>query len=186
MVTTSSEPVSEAKARVVSRIWQSIASSGVPVSAIPKDQLDTLVNSIADGVLVAIDQEFENAGLPSRGLAAEAAPLNDEEKVLWEGRPFLSLTTYYRVTNQRVRAQYGLIGRDYDDIELIRIQDLDRSQGLGERMLGIGDVHILSSDPSKPALTLRNVADPDQVHEIVRKAMLDARKKYRYSVQEEM
>jgi hypothetical protein len=178
--------VTEAKQRVVTQVWQSIASSGVPVTSIPKEQLDTLVNAIADGVLVAIDKEFEEAGLPSRGLAAEAPALEDEEKLLWEGRPFLSLTTYYRITNQRVRAQYGVIGRDFDDIELIRIQDLDRSQGLTERMLGIGDIHIISADPSHPTLVLRNVADPDTVHEILRKAMLAARKKYRYSVQEEM
>ncbi len=179
--------VTEAKQRIVNRVWQSIATSGVSVSAIPKDQLDTLVDAIADGVLVAIDHEFEEAGLPSRGLAAETAPtLGDEEKLLWEGRPFLSLATYYRITNQRVRAQYGVIGRDYDDIELIRIQDLDRTQGLTERMLGIGDIHIMSSDPSRPTMVLNNVADPDQVHEILRKAMLEARKKYRYSVQEEM
>lgn len=178
--------VTEAKDKILTRIWQSIASSGVSVNAIPKEQLDTLVNAIADGVLVAIDQEFEDAGLPSRGLSAQTAPLGDEEKLLWEGRPFLSLTTYYRITNQRVRAQYGIIGRDFDDIELIRIQDLDRSQGLTERMLGIGDIHIISADPSHPSLDLKNVSDPDQVHEILRKAMLDARKKYRYSVQEEM
>jgi hypothetical protein len=178
--------VEEARERIRSRIWQSIAASGVSVNAIPKDQLDTLVNAIADGVLVAVDQEFEEAGLPSRGLAQEAAPLGDEEKLLWEGRPFLSLATYYRITNQRVRAQYGVIGRDFDDIELIRIQDLDRSQGLTERMLGIGDIHIISADPSRPTLVLNNVADPDHVHEILRKAMLGARKKYRYSVQEEM
>ena len=178
--------ITEAKSRIVSRIWASIASSGVPVNSIPQPQLDTLVNAIADGVLVAIDQEFEEAGMPSRGLAAEAAPLDTEEKLLWEGRPFLSFTTYYRITNQRVRAQYGIVGRDFDDIELIRIQDLDRSQGLSERVLGIGDIHILSADPSRPKLVLNNVADPDQVHEILRKAMLAARTKYRYSVQEEM
>ncbi len=178
--------IADAKARIMTRIWQSIASSGVPVNSIPQDQLNTLVNAIADGVLVAIDQEFEEAGLPSRGLAAQATPLGDEEQLLWEGRPFLSLTTYYRITTQRVRAQYGLVGRDYDDIELIRIQDLDRSQGLSERILGIGDIIILSADPSHPKLVLQNVADPDQVHEILRKAMLDARKKYRYSIQEEM
>lgn len=178
--------VAETKERVMTRIWQSIAASGVPVNSIPQDQLNTLVSAIADGVLVAIDQEFEEAGLPSRNLATQTTPLGDEEQLLWEGRPFLSLSTYYRITNQRVRAQYGLIGRDFDDIELIRIQDLDRSQGLGERMLGIGDVIILSADPSRPKLVLSNVVNPDQVHEILRKAMLDARKKYRYSVQEEM
>jgi hypothetical protein len=178
--------ITEAKAKVTARIWQSIASSGVAVSAIPQDQLNTLVNSIADGVLLAIDQEFEESGLPTHGLAEEAGILGDDEKLLWEGRPFLSLATYYRVTNQRVRARHGVLGRDFDDLELIRIQDLDRTQGISERILGIGDIQIISSDPSRPKLVLENVADPDQVQEILRKAMLDARKKYRYSVQEEM
>ena len=68
----------------------------------------------------------------------------------------------------------------------IRIQDLDRTQGIGERMMDIGDIHILSADPSKPKLVLQNVAEPDKVHEILRRAMLEARKKFRYSVQEEM
>ena len=54
------------------------------------------------------------------------------------------------------------------------------------RALGIGDVVISSADPSKPHAVLRNVRDPENVHEILRRAMLDARKRYRYSVQEEM
>lgn len=182
--------VSEAKSRVVGRIWQSIASSGVQVNAIPKEQLETLVDSIADGVLVALDKELEEAGAPERQAVAETvaeqAPLNQEEKVLWEGRPFLSLTTLYRVTNERVRIISGILGKDYEDIELIRIQDLDRTQGISERVLGIGDVVIRSHDPSHPELILRNVSEPDTVHEILRRAMLEARKRFRYSVQEEM
>ncbi len=178
--------IEETRERVRSRVWQSIASSGVSVTAIPKEQLDTLVNAIVDGVLVAVDDEFDQAGLPAHQEAANVAPLNDEEKVLWEGRPFLSLTTHYQITTERVRARYGLLGRDLDDIELIRIQDLDRTQGISERMLDLGDIHIQSADPSLPKLTLRNVAGPDKVHEILRRAMLDARKKFRYSVQEEM
>lgn len=178
--------IAEAKSRVVTRIWQSIASSGVSVNAIPKEQLDALVNAIADGVLVAVNEELAEAGLATRSVVDEAAPLHSEEKVLWEGRPFLSLTTFYRITNERVRAQYGLLGKDFEDIELIRIQDLDRSQGMMERMLDIGDIIIQSSDPSRPQLVLENVPSPDQVHELLRRGMLDARKKFRYSVQEEM
>jgi hypothetical protein len=178
--------IEETRERVRGRVWQSIASSGVSVNAIPKDQLDTLVNAIVDGVLVAIDAEFDAAGLPVQQEAAGAAPLHEEEKVLWEGRPFLSFTTHYQITSERVRARYGLLGRDLDDIELIRIQDLDRTQGISERVLDIGDIHIQSADPSLPKLTLKNVAEPDKVHEILRRAMLEARKKFRYSVQEEM
>lgn len=175
----------QAKAKIVTRIWQSIAASGVSVSAIPQPQLESLVNAIADGVLVAIDDALEDVGLAARQVASVEAPVT-EERILWEGRPFLSLTTFYRITNERVRVQTGLVGRDFEDLELIRVQDLDRRQGIGERMLGIGDILIRSADPSHPELTLRNVKDPDQVHEILRRAMLEARKRFRYSVQEEM
>ena len=178
--------IEETRERVRTRVWQSIASSGVAVNAIPKEQLDTLVNAIVDGVLVAIDGEFEAAGLPTQQAAAGGATVPEGEKVLWEGRPFLSLTTHYKITTERVRAQYGLLGRDYDDIELIRIQDLDRTQGLGERMIDIGDIHILSADNTRPKLVLQNVTDPNGVHEILRRAMLEARKRFRYSVQEEI
>jgi hypothetical protein len=178
------------KTKVVARIWQSIAQSGVSVSAIPQDQLNTLVSAIADGVLVAVDELFEDAGLPSRQYAQESLgsslKTEDEEKVLWEGRPFLSVATYYQITNQRVRIVRGLLGKDRDDVELIRIQDLDLNQSLGERFLNVGDIVIKSSDPSLPEVTLNNVRFASEVHEILRRGMLDARKKYRYSVQEEM
>jgi hypothetical protein len=178
------------KTKVVARIWQSIAQSGVSVSAIPQDQMNTVVNAIADGVLVAVDELLDDAGLPSRQYAEQALSSSlrsdDEEKVLWEGRPFLSLATFYQITNQRVRIIRGLLGKDRDDIELVRIQDIDVDQNLGERFLNVGDIMIRSSDQSLPEAKLNNVRYVDDVHEILRTAMLAARKKYRYSVQEEM
>jgi hypothetical protein len=178
------------KTKVVARIWQSIAQSGVSVSSIPQDQLNTLVNAIADGVLVAVDDLFEDAGLPSRQYAQQelgaSLKSDDQEQVLWEGRPFLSIATFYQITNQRVRVVRGLLGKERDDIELIRIQDLDLDQSLGERFLNVGDIVIKSSDPTLPEVTLNNVRFASEVHEILRKGMLEARKKYRYSVQEEM
>jgi hypothetical protein len=200
--------IDQTKNQVVARIWQSIAESGVSVSAIPQEQMSTLVNAIADGVLLAVDSMFEEAGLPAmqeaaaapapgapaQGAAAPAAAATaappgapaqpDEEQVLWEGRPFLSIATYYRITNQRVRIIHGLLGRERDDIELIRIQDLDIKQSLGERFLNVGDIIMRSADPSYPDVRLNNVRFVDEVHEILRKAMLQARRKYRYSIQE--
>ena len=181
--------VQDAKSRVVARIWQSVAQSGVSVSAIPKDQLDTLVDSIADGVLLAVDEALDETGLPVRQgptlSTSEGAPASSEE-MLWEGRPFLSVVASYQITTERVRMISGLLGKDRDDIELTRIQDLDITQGLTERALNIGDIVIYSADPSTPEATLRNVMNPQQVHEILRRAMLDARKRFRYSIHEEM
>jgi hypothetical protein len=176
--------VDQAKARIVARIWQSIASSGVSLAAIPREQQDALVNAIADGILVAVDDALEDAGVAARQVSESEAPT--EEQVLWEGRPFLSIATFYRITSERVRVVRGLIGRDYEDIELVRIQDIDRSQGPGERMLNIGDITIRSADPSHPEVVLANVRDPGQVNEILRRAMLDARKRSRYTIHEEL
>lgn len=176
----------DAKAKVTARVWQSIAQSGVSVSAIPSDQLNALVDAIADGVLLAIDETMSEAGLPERQVVAASAPMHGEEQILWEGRPFLSLTTVYQITNERVRVIRGLLAKDRDDIELIRIQDIDHNQSLTERALNIGDITLRSSDPSLPETVLRNLNNVQEVHEILRRAMLDARKKFRYSVQEEM
>lgn len=178
--------VEQTKSKITARIWQSIAQSGVSVSAIPQEQMTTLVDAIADGVLLAVDEAFDEAGMPARQSTLAANPLGEEEQVLWEGRPFLSLVTQYVITNQRVRIISGLLGKEREDIELIRVQDIDHKQGLGERTLNIGDIFLRSSDPTRPEAVLRNVHDPAAVHEILRQGMLDARKRFRYSVQEEM
>jgi hypothetical protein len=176
--------VDQTRDRIVARIWQSIASSGVSLDVLPRDQQDSLVNAIADGILVAVDDALEDAGVAARQANGPASPT--EEQVLWEGRPFFSLATFYRITSERIRIVTGLIGRDYEDIELVRIQDIDRDQGPVQRMLNIGDIDIHSADPSRSRIRLARVRNPGQVNEILRRAMLDARKRFRYSVQEEM
>lgn len=178
--------VEQTKSKITARIWQSIAQSGVSVSAIPQDQMTTLVDAIADGVLLAVDEAFDEAGMPARQSNLASLSVDTEEQTLWEGRPFLSLVTQYVITNKRVRIISGLLGKEREDIELIRVQDIDHRQGVGERALNIGDIHLRSSDPSQPEAVLRNVHDPVAVHEILRQGMLDARKRFRYSVQEEM
>jgi uncharacterized membrane protein YdbT with pleckstrin-like domain len=92
----------------------------------------------------------------------------------------------YIVTNERVRIITGLVGRNTEDIEFIRLKDVDHTQGVSERMLNLGDIQLRSADPSKPMAVLRNVTDPDKVHEIIRRAMLDARKRYPFVFEQEL
>ena len=176
--------IEEIKSKARERIWKSIAQSGIAITSIPQEELDVLVNAMLDGMMVLVDESLEDAGLPGR--QDDGNVLESDEKVLWEGRPFLSILTHYQITTERVRIIRGLLGKDRDDIELIRIQDLDLKQSLTERALGVGDILIRSADPSMPKAVLNNVKQPEQVHEIIRRAMLNARKRFRYSVQEEM
>jgi hypothetical protein len=176
--------IDQTRAAVTARIWQAIAQSGVDTASIPRDQLDKLVGTIADSILLTMNELLDDASPAAPASAGEAAPSG--EQVLWEGRPFLSLTEHYRVTTERVRVTKGLLGRDREDIELFRIQDIDHSQGITERMLNIGDITLRSADASQPEVVLRNIPNPEQVHEIIRRAMLDARQRHRVGFRDQL
>jgi hypothetical protein len=178
----------EMRAKVKAGIWQAVAQSGVDTSSLPQGELDKLVGVITDGVLKEMDEFLGQASGRPIAVAKGSVDDNDDdgEKVLWEGRPFLSLSVHYQITNERIRISEGMLGKAREDIELVRVQDIDLSQGLTERMLGIGDIHIRSHDPSNPSSVLNNVSDPSAVHEILRRAVLKARKKYNVSFREEM
>jgi hypothetical protein len=53
-------------------------------------------------------------------------------------------------------------------------------------MFNIGDITLRSADASRPEVILRNVANPTQVHEVIRRAWLDARKRYGIQFREQM
>jgi hypothetical protein len=178
--------IDQVRADITGRVWQAMAQSGVDLSAIPHEQQATLVNVITDNVLLAVDEMLDTVDETGQLVSPIADDSGAEEQVLWEGRPFLSLTEHYAVTNERVRITKGMFGREREDIELIRIQDVDHSQQLSERMVNVGDIVLRSADVSKPEVTLRNVARPEKVHEIIRRAMLAAREKYRVRLRDEI
>lgn len=173
--------LSEMQSRLKASIWQAIAQSGVDISGVPQEHMDRLVQAITVNVLAEINATVGET-VDSSGEVADP----DEEKVLWEGRPFLSMNTYYMITSERVRIVEGFFGKERRDIELVRIQDIDHKQNLAERTLNFGDIFITSHDRNDPDLVLRNVSNPAEVHEILRRAMLSARKKYNVSFREEM
>lgn len=178
--------IKEAEAHVKSRIWKAIAQAGIDLSAVPEESLEQLVNVVAEAALIEMDygmgREDEESGLKE---SAEP-PIEEGERVLWEGRPFLSITKHYRITSERIRITEGLMGKKRIDIELVKIQDITQSQRLSERMLNLGDITVKSHDPTNPKIVLDNIADVQNVHEILRRAMLDAREKVNFSYREQM
>ncbi len=63
---------------------------------------------------------------------------------------------------------------------------MNYSQTISERMLNLGDITIRSHDATRPMIVLRNIKDPEQVYEILRRAVLHARKKHGFTYREEM
>lgn len=182
--------VEQIRASIIGRIWQSVAESKVDTSSIPKEQLERLVGTIADNVLVTVndllgDADASNEEMEEASTAVGLAS-DGEEEILWKGRPFLSLTEHYSITSERVRIIRGFMSKDRDDIELIRIQDIDHTQRFTERMINVGDITLHTADASTAEVVLRNVDEPEKVHEILRRAVLEARKRHRVGFREEM
>ncbi|MFW6042551.1 MAG: PH domain-containing protein [Chloroflexota bacterium] len=176
----------EARARVKARVWQTLAQSDLEIKNLPQSELEELVNLVATAALVEIDEELGESLTIKDDKESIAGDEDEVEQVLWEGRPFLSINTRYQITDERVRIIEGVLGKDRQDIELVRIQDIDQSQSVSERLLNVGDILIHSHDRTQPKVTLNNVKDPQQVHEILRRAVLKARGKHKLTYREEM
>lgn len=77
-------------------------------------------------------------------------------------------TTLYTITSQRVIVETGIANKKVEDIDLRYIDDTQFSQSLIQRMLGIGNVTIISSDKVAPAYVLRGIPDPRGIRELIR------------------
>ena len=183
--------IQEIEAQIKSEVWKAIAQSELDFSAVPHPTVEELIALVSRTVLLEVDRELgridtdvqKNSGLFSNNLEEESA---DDEQLIWEGRPFLSLTTHYRLTNQRIRITEGLFNKQRIDLELVKIQDVSQTQNVGERMFNIGDLTIRSHDATNPIILLNNISDVQRVHELLRHAILASRKKVRFTYHEEM
>jgi hypothetical protein len=177
--------IEQFRTQVIANIWQAIAQSKVDLSSVPQNQQVQFVERIADQTLITLNSLLDEVAAADP--EAKVEEVNElDEKVLWTGRPFISLVEHYAITSDRLKIVRGLLSRKTENFELIRVQDIDYSQGLHERILGIGDIKIRGHDPSNPEIVLRNVPDPDKVYELLRKTWLEARKRHGLQFREYM
>lgn len=102
--------------------------------------------------------------------ARRARRAQDAEVTLWEGKPYMKELTRnikYTLTSQRLIIQSGLLGRRQEQIDLGRVKDICLTQGVSDRMIGIGQIEVLSTDPSTPSFRLMGVKDPDHVRDLI-------------------
>ncbi|MGZ4294511.1 MAG: PH domain-containing protein [Solirubrobacteraceae bacterium] len=75
------------------------------------------------------------------------------------------IATTYSITNQRLTIQTGILSRDVHQTRLERIQNVNSSQSLFERLLRIGTVEFDTAGESQFDFSFRGVGNP---HGIVR------------------
>ena len=83
----------------------------------------------------------------------------------------------YRLTTQRLFIGHGLLAEKFDELELYRVKDVTVNQSVLQRMLGYGNLTVLSNDDSNPVLILEGIEDPAAVKETLRDSYRAARKR---------
>jgi uncharacterized membrane protein YdbT with pleckstrin-like domain len=68
--------------------------------------------------------------------------------------------TRYVLSTQRLRVTTGVFSTVTHDLELRRVRDSTVTRTLYQRMVGLGDLRLVSADRSTPRVMLRAVRDP--------------------------
>ena len=90
---------------------------------------------------------------------------------LWKDRKRilgLPLTfTVYSLSEDRLFVKTGLFNLRTEEIILYRIRDISLRRSLGQRLFGMGTVHICSSDHTCPELDVKNILHSEKVKELI-------------------
>lgn len=130
----------------------------------------------------------------------DRATLAESERTIWEGSPsqwlnlgpFLAFlfffwlvvpafwalwrylqvqTTKYHLSTQRLSIRTGVFNVRSVDIEHYRIKDHSLEQPFFLRIVGLGNVEIITSDLTDQHITLRAIEKPDEIREHLRKSV---------------
>lgn len=87
------------------------------------------------------------------------------DQVLWtdKKRPFLNWPisfTRYTLYADRFMVDYGILFRRQEELRLYRIKDIRMIQGPFQRLVGVGNIRIITGDASTPRYTLTGVKKP--------------------------
>jgi membrane protein YdbS with pleckstrin-like domain len=71
----------------------------------------------------------------------------------------------YRITNYRIDFEKGIFGKRIDTLELWHVEDIRFAQSFFDRIMGVGDITIISHDDTTPKLEVIGVPNPRPLFE---------------------
>lgn len=87
--------------------------------------------------------------------------------------------TRYRLSEDRVFCEKGLLNIHEEEVLLYRVRDLELRISLWQRIFGVGTVCVHSSDKTSPHLDLKNVKNPREVKELIYRNVEEAKDRRR-------
>ena len=99
--------------------------------------------------------------------------------VMWLIRWWATKCTTYELTSQRLRIRAGILNKKVDELELFRVRDYTMEQPLLLRMVGLGNMTLITSDATTPTVVMRAIPGVEVVREKLRTAVQNERDRKR-------
>jgi uncharacterized membrane protein YdbT with pleckstrin-like domain len=79
------------------------------------------------------------------------------------------MSTRYRLTTHRLFKETGILSRELNEIELVRVDDVAVRQNIIQRIFNVGIITVISPhDQTEPRLELVGIENPIEVKEMIR------------------
>ncbi len=114
------------------------------------------------------------AGIGMLGYLALIIPL-----VMWISRWWATKCTTYELTSQRLRIRAGILSKKVDELELFRVRDYTMEQPFLLRLVGLGNMTLITSDATSPTVVMRAIPGIEVVREMLRTAVQNERDRKR-------
>ncbi|WP_395735506.1 PH domain-containing protein [Prosthecobacter sp.] len=114
------------------------------------------------------------AGIGALGYVALVIPL-----LMWLIRWWATKCTTYELTTQRLRIRSGILNKRTDEMELFRVRDYTMDQPFLLRLVGLGNMTLITSDATTPTLNMRAIPGIEDVREKLRTAVQNERDRKR-------
>ena len=84
----------------------------------------------------------------------------------------LTRSVRYRIGNYRIDYERGIFSRRIDTLELWHVDDISFRQSFLNRILGVGNIEIISNDDTTPQLTLKGLPNPRQIFDQLKQRVI--------------
>ncbi len=97
----------------------------------------------------------------------------------------LSFTTY-KLTEDKLLIETGFLSKKEEEIRLWRILDLTLNRPLGQRLFGVGSIHLCTADRSTPEIDIQKIKKPNEIKDLLSDMVEAERDKKRVTAREFM
>jgi len=99
--------------------------------------------------------------------------------LMWVIRWWVTKCTTYELTTQRLRTRTGILNKKVEELELFRVRDYSIEQPFLLRLVGLGNLTMVTSDATTPTVAMNAIPDVEAVREKLRTAVQSERDRKR-------